>query len=199
MKKISLVLASVLISSLVLAKDSDIPKSSGSSIVVTNSVGSTLFKIRYASEKIQKLVRVTLFDENGNSIYSETIYKTDGFIRPYNFKGLPEGHYAIQVEDENGKTSENINFNSNEVKKVKIEKNVRVIKVPGETSKYVLMISSLQKDNVTINIFDKENNLVHSEEAEVVGGFGKVYALKEISGFRIEVSDSNGLVKSAKF
>ena len=199
MKKISLVLASVLISSLAFAKVSDKPKPAGSSVVVTNSTGSTLFKLRYASEKVQKHVRVTLFDEQSNSIYSETINKTDGFIRPYNFKGLPDGHYTIQVEDENGKILEKINFDPSEAKKVKIEKNVHVSRVSGETNKYVLMISSSQKDNVTINILDKENNVVYSEEAEVNGGFGKVYTLKKIKDFTIEVSDSNGLVKSLKY
>lgn len=194
MKKISLLVASVLMSAFVFAKKSDKPKTSGSSVVVSNSLGSTLFKLRYSSEKVQKHVKVTLFDENGNSIYSETINKTSAFVRPYNFKDMPQGKYAVEVEDENGKALEKINFIS-----TKIEKSVRFCKVPGETNKYVVMISSLQKDNVTINIFDKEDTLLYSEKAEVNGGFGKVYTLNEIKNFSIEVSDSNGLIKSGKF
>lgn len=198
MKKISLVLLSVLASSLAFAKDSDKPKPSGSTVMVVNSVGSTLFKLRYAAEKVQTHVKVTLVDENGKSIYSETINKTQGFIRPYNFKELPYGHYTMQVEDESGKVIENIDFNSTGAKKV-IEKNVHVSKVAGETNKYVLMISSLQKDNVTINIYDNESKLLYSENVEVDGGFAKVYNLKELKDFSIEVSDSNGIVKSEKF
>lgn len=196
MKKISLMFASVLISSLAFAKDSDKPKPSSSSVVVTNSKGSTLFKLRYTSEKVQKYVRLTLLDERGNSIYTETINKTEAFIRPYNFKGLPDGQYSIQVEDENGRTLEKINFNSNESKSMK---SVHISKVPGETNKYALIISSLQKDNVTINILDKQNNVVYTEDAQVNGGFGKVYVLEKLKDFTIEVSDANGLVKSVQF
>jgi len=199
MKKLSLVLASVLVSSLAFAKDSGKPKPSGSSVVVTNSNGSALFKLRYAAEKVQKHVRVTLFDYNQNPIYSETINKTDGFIRPYNFKDLPKGQYAVQVEDENGKVSEKINFNAAESTEGKLAPAVIFSKVHGDASKYAVLISSSQSDVVTINIFDRDNRLVYSEEAEVKGGFGKIYAMRDLKGFSIEISDSNGLVKSAKF
>jgi len=43
--------------------------------------------------------------------------KMDGFMRPYNFDGLPEGQYTIKVEDENGKTVEKINYKSGRVEK----------------------------------------------------------------------------------
>lgn len=198
MKKISLILLSVLVSSLAFATGSDKPKPSGSTVTVINSVGSSLFKLRYAAEKVQTHVKVTLIDENGKSIYAETINKTHGFIRPYNFKELPYGHYTMQVEDETGKVIENIDFNSTGTNKV-IEKNVHVSKVTGETNKYVLMISSLEKDNVTINIYDSESKLVYTEKAEVDGGFAKVYNLKQLKDFSIEVSDFNGLVKAEKF
>src|SRR5579864_5552739 len=98
MKKISLLLASVLLCTLVFARGIDGPIK-GSSVAVTNAKGSTLFKLYYKSENAGR-VKITIEDEKGNTVFSETMKNADGFVRPYNFQELPEGQYTIAVEDE---------------------------------------------------------------------------------------------------
>lgn len=191
--KINLIIASILISAAASAKGIEKPVTSSSSVVVTNLEGSSLFKLHYQSAKVQN-VKVSVLDNNGNQIFSETISKTDRFVRPYNFKDMTEGQYAIQVEDENGKVLEKVNFN-----RIKIQKWVKVTKLTGMENKFSLIVSSAKKDVVTISIFDNQSNLVHSETQEVNGAFAKVYNVKGLESFNIEVADSNGLVKSVKY
>ncbi|GHN02336.1 hypothetical protein WSM22_38250 [Cytophagales bacterium WSM2-2] len=193
MKKISLVLAGIMMSALASAKEIDKPVPAASSVVVTNSNGSSLFKVHYHSGKEQN-VRITVLDKEGNEIFTETLQKTNRFIRPYNFREMEEGQYVIRVEDENGKVVEKVNFS-----KVKVEKWVNIVKVIGMENKFTLMVSSSKKDTVTISIFDQERNLVHSETREVNKTFAQMYNVKGMDSFSIEVADSNGLVKSMTY
>jgi hypothetical protein len=194
MKNISLILAGVLVCTLAAAKGIEKPVASSSYVVVTNPTGSSLFKLHYQSGKTQN-VRVTLVDNRGNEIFQETIKKTDRFVRPYNFKDLEQGEYAIHVEDENGKMVEKVSFNNS----VKIEKWVKITKMTDAENKFSLIVSSAKKDMVTISVFDNDSNLVHSETQMVSNGFAKVYNIKGLDAFTIEVADSNGVVKSMKY
>jgi hypothetical protein len=187
-----IIVGMLMIGTLVSAKEIEKP-ATNSTIVVTNLSGSTLYKLHYQSTKTQN-VKVSLLDEKGNMVFQEKIRKTDRFIRPYNFKDLERGEYTIQVEDENGKTFEKVNFN-----KTKIEKWVKVYKMTGQENRFSLIVSSAKKDNVTISIFDGENNLIHSQTQVVDGSFAQLYNVKGVESFSIEVTDSNGLVKSVKF
>ncbi|MGC4021392.1 MAG: hypothetical protein QM734_05350 [Cyclobacteriaceae bacterium] len=193
MKRINLILASILISSLAVAKPTRRPIPATSTIAVTNPPGSSLFKVHYRSVKTQD-VKVSVLDETGSLIFNETIKNTDRFVRPYNFKDLAHGEYTIQIEDANGKTFEKINFT-----KRKIEKWVRVSKVNGADNKFSIIVTSPKNDSITINIFDKENNLIHSETQMVSRAFAKVYQLKGVESFNIEISDATGIVKSVNY
>jgi len=95
MKKIFTLLTGVLICTLVSARGIDGPVK-GSSVAVTNVTGSTLYKVYYKSERPGK-VKLSIMDENGFILFGETMNKVNGFLRPYNFDGLPEGQYTIRV------------------------------------------------------------------------------------------------------
>src|SRR5690242_12927838 len=103
MKKILALSASVLMCTLVFGHGTDGPIKGSSSVAVTNVTGSKLYKVYYKSDQVGK-VKVSVLSENGSIIFSETLRKVNGFLRPYNFDGLPEGEYTIRVEDEYGKT-----------------------------------------------------------------------------------------------
>src|ERR1051325_6358518 len=105
MKRIYSLLVGVLLCTQVFAHGT---KNSGtSSVAVTNSTGSTLFKLYYQAEKAGT-VKVSIKNEHNETVYKETLHKVDAFIRPYNFEGLPEGQYTIVVEDEAGKAIEKV-------------------------------------------------------------------------------------------
>jgi hypothetical protein len=191
MKKISLLMAGVLLCTLVFARGIDGPIK-GSSVAVTNIIGSTLYKVYYKSERLGK-VKVSIMDENGNTLFNETMNKVDGFLRPYNFEGLPEGQYTVKVEDENGKTVEKVNY-----KLGRVDKLIHVQKLAGE-NKYMLSIASPKPEDVFIYIFDEKDNLIHNEIQFIKGEFAQVYNLKDVPSFTIEVYDKFGVVKKVTY
>lgn len=192
MKKILTLSASVLMCTLVFARGIDGPIKGSSSVAVTNTAGSKLYKVYYKSDQPGK-VKVSVIGENGNTIFAETLRKVNGFLRPYNFDGLPEGQYTIKVEDEYGKTVEKVNY-----KLGRVEKLIQVHKLAGE-NKYLLMISSPKPEDVFIYIFDDKGNLVHNEIQSIKGDFAQVYNLTEMKSFTIEVSDKFGALKTITY
>jgi hypothetical protein len=191
MKKFCTLLAGVLLCTLVFARGIDGPIK-GSSVAVTNVIGSTLYKLYYKSEK-KGTVKISIIDEKGRSIFDETMKKVDGFLRPYNFEGLPEGQYSIKVEDENGKTVEKVNYKSG-----RVEKLIGVHKLVGE-NKYLLSIASPKPEDVFIYIFDDNDNLVYNEIQSIKGEFAQVYNLNDMKSFTIEVSDKFGVLKKVTY
>lgn len=192
MKKFnSLFLTGVLLCTLVFARGIAGPVK-GSSVAVTNNIGSTLYKVYYKSERLGN-VKVSIIDEKGNTLFDERMNKVDGFLRPYNFQGLPEGQYTVKVEDDNGKTVEKVNYKAG-----RVEKLIHVRKL-AEDNKYMLSICSPVPEDVYIYIFDEKDNLIHNEIQSVRGEFAQVYNLKGIKSFSIEVSDKLGVVKKVTY
>jgi hypothetical protein len=192
MKKLNLLFTGVLFCTLVSARGIDEPIK-GSAMAITNTTGSTLFKLYYKSEK-QGRVKINIKDEAGNAIFNETLNKVSGFMRPYNFEGLPEGQYTISLEDENGKTVEKVNYKAG-----KVEKLIHLSKVPGEQNKYLLSVASRGAEDVFIYIFDNNGNLIHNEIQTVKGEFAQVYNLNSIESFTIEVADKFGVLKKITY
>lgn len=102
MKKISLLLAGVLICTLVSARGTDEPNTEASLMAITNAKASTLFNLYYKSLKPGS-VKISISDKNGVTVFKENLKRVDGFIRPYNFENLPEGEYPVSIEDDKWK------------------------------------------------------------------------------------------------
>jgi len=193
MKKLSLLLAGVLMCTLVSARGIDAPIKGASSVAITNVAGSTLFKLYYKSERMGR-VKISIIDEKGSMIFNETLNKVDGFIRPYNFDGLPEGQYTVRVEDENGKTVEKVNY-----KEGKVEKLIHIQKLSNEENKYLVSIVSPKQEDVFIYIFDVDGNLIYNEIQSIKGEFAQVYNLQEVKSFTIEIADKFGELKKVAY
>lgn len=187
MKRIYSLLVSVLLCTQVFAHGTK-NSTTTSSVAVTNSTGSTLFKLYYQSEKVGT-VKVSIKNGRNETIYKETIHKVDAFIRPYNFKGLPEGQYTIVVEDEAGQAVEKVNY-----KNEKVEKLIRIAKLT-ENDKYLISIASPKPEDVFIYIFDENGNLIHNEIQSINKEFAQIYNLKGVKSFTIEVWDKDGELK----
>jgi hypothetical protein len=193
MRKIFALVGSVLMCTLVFARGIDDPRPvKGSSVAVTNAAGSTLYKVYYKAEKPSR-VKVSIIDDSGRTIFDETLNKIDGFLRPYNFDGLPEGLYTVRVEDEYGKTVERVNYKAG-----RVEKLIHVQKLVNE-NKYMLSISSPKPEDVFIYFFDEKGNLVYNEIQSIDGAFAQVYNLQDMKSFTIEVSDKFGVLKKVTY
>lgn len=193
MKKLSVLLAGVLFCTLVFAGGTDDLKSTAvSSIAVTKASGSTIVKLYYKSE-VAGNVGVTIFNDAGKEVFKESLSKTKGFIRPYNFETLPEGEYTVEINDGNGKMVEKVLYAEDQIQKLI---NVRKLK---DGDRYMITVNSQKREDLTILISDSNDNLVYREAVTVEGDFGKIYNIKNLKNFSIEVIDSQGVLKKLNY
>jgi len=192
MKKIlSMIIALMVVSGVVSARRLDNPSASESASVVKS--GST-FKLSYKREALST-VKVSIYNENNKLVFTETIRKISSFVRPYNFSGLPEGAYTIEIADGDSKVIESINYQKDHPTTFAI-----LTPVKGEATKYVLSMANAGKEAVTVNIYNEDGTLQYSESEIVNGEFAKVYDLKKVKGkFSVEVVGAEGKVKTLAY
>ncbi len=153
-----------------------------------------IYKVIYKGEKTGK-VRLSIYDAKHSLVYAENLVKSNSFIRPYNFNGMPEGVYFIEIEGVNGKLVERVNFTAG-----KIEKTVNVTRLLGKDKRYLLTVAALDQDEITISIFDGSDHLVYEENHILNGDFAKVYNLQNLNGgFTLQIADKQGVVKTIKY
>jgi uncharacterized protein YaeQ len=75
---------------------------------------------------------------------------------------------------------------------------INIVKLPEE-GKYLLSVASDGADHVNVNIYNVDDELIHSQSSFVNRQFAEVINLKGIHAFTIEVTDSNGLLKTLKY
>lgn len=187
-KTLSVLVLLMIVSSVVFARRLENPGASSNAAVV--KIGST-FKLYYKGSQ-QADVKVLIRDASNTVLFSETIKKSDGFVRPYNFEYLPEGDYTIQITDETGRHIEKITN-----KREKSETTAHLLKVSGTSAKYLLTVSNKEDSDVTVRIYDDSNNVIYNKIELVSKDFAKVYNLDGIPGqFTFEVTDATGTATS---
>jgi hypothetical protein len=140
-------------------------------------------------------VSIIIKNQNDQVVYSETHRKTDGFSRPYNFSGLPEGEYSFEVTTATGREVNKINYSNSA-----LETFAQLIKIANEDDKYLLTMFNLNSDIVTINVLDANKKIIHSSTEEVSKQFAKVYNMKKLNGkFSVEVVSDKGKVKTLNY
>src|SRR3954469_3051791 len=98
MKKIAMLSFGVLFSTMLFAGVANENPSSASKVNVKKENENT-FVVTYKPVKATN-VKVSIVNGSGNTIFSEMLKNTEGFMRPYNFSGLAEGIYTIEIADE---------------------------------------------------------------------------------------------------
>jgi hypothetical protein len=158
--------------------------------------GSDVFKVVYKNENSNR-VKLNLYNEGGQLVFSESI-TSEGFIRPLNFSSLTPGEYTIEVIDGDSKQTEKISHRvaGSEIAAAS-DKIVHVARVVGSEEKIILSIANASSENFVINIFNENDDLVHSETAKVNGSEARLYSVKNGKVSRVEVTDNAG-VKSVK-
>jgi hypothetical protein len=185
MKFKSLFLAALLVvSSAVSFAGKDEPRKTGLAVVPVK--GSEIFKVVYRGENAGK-VKLTIYNNAGTTVYSETINGLDGFIYPINFKGLTSGEYTIEIQDAAGKKVEKVVYQA-----FKKSNNFHVSKL-SDDGKFLVTVANKESNVINIRILDKDNNVIHSESKAIEGDFARVYKLTTMTGgCTFEFSDKSG-------
>lgn len=186
MKKfLSILVVLAAVSGAVNANVIDNPKANTGLALMKSESG---FKVFYKGSKAGT-VRVTISNDKGQSIFSETLKNVESFMRPYNLSSITEGDYKIEISSPDGKQIEKFSYTKN-----KVEKLMNLLHVKDAEGKFVLTVANKNgNDRLRVNIFDQNYNLVYTGSEEISGDFAKLYDLKSLGdNFTFEVTASNG-------
>ena len=168
------------------------PTNKGLAVVAVK--GSEVFKVIYKGDGASR-VKLNVYNASSEVVFSESFAAVEGFIRPLNFKGLQSGEYTIELVDATGKKIEKLTYQP-----AKSGKNIHISKLGNDDGKYMIAMASTGSEDITVKIFDAQNNLIHTEVKTVDGGFAQLYTVKNITGaVTFEVSDASGNRKVATF
>ena len=182
MKKISMLLTGVLFSTAMFAGGA-VNEASKVSVKKENE---NTFNLTYKTEKPTN-VNVSIVNGDGQTIFSESIKNTEGFMRPYNFTGLEKGIYTIEISDEFGERTELVDFRT-----VKTEKLINVKRI-AEGDKFLFTAAGNGEEEITINIYDASNTLIHTDTKLTEGNFGQVYNLGKLGeSVKFEITSQYG-------
>ena len=158
--------------------------------VVKSQAKESVFKVMYQGDE-KSTVKISIKNDQGELIFKELIKDTDGFTRPYNFSSLPQGNYSVTIDNGVSVRTEIISH-----EEVNSKKSVRISAVDTERNKVALTVYSLRKGEVIIKVLNEAKETVFEESQFVQGGFGRLYNLKDLAHYTIEVHDASGLIGS---
>lgn len=173
-KSIILAVLAVAVNVSVFASDNLDNAKGTASAVVTTTARPNVFNLVYNSAK-SGLVRVTIKNQDNNVVLEDEVFNEKGFIRPYNFNGMPAGNYNVLVKDAAGKTELAVAYSNaivNTVRKAEFKS--------LENNKYQLRLVGNTADAVEITIFDQFGQSIHSEVLTQKGSFTRVYDLSKL-------------------
>lgn len=178
MKTRSIVLAALLLVSASGAFASADPSNAGLAVVALK--GSEVVKVIYKGNTGK--VKLNIYNSSSTLVFSESRNVEQGFILPLNFAGLEAGTYTVELVDANGVKSEKVSYQPAKAAPA----NVHVSKL-AQDGKYLLSVVN-PNSTVTINIFDANNNLLHTSTKESAVSFAQIFNMQSIDGgFTFEV------------
>ncbi|MFM8911434.1 MAG: hypothetical protein ACKOE6_00775, partial [Flammeovirgaceae bacterium] len=163
-------------------------RTTGSDVAVVKT-NESVFKVMYHSAE-KSTVQVRIANAEGEIIFKESFKNTDGFVRPYNLSELPKGSYSVTVDNGNAIRTELIEYRNSVA-----QKNIHFGKVIDQNKIAITGFSSSESE-FFIKVLDQQKREVFAGSYTVNGQFGKLFKMKDISSYTIEVYDENGLLKS---
>ena len=171
---------------------------SENNFVVIRGAESGTFKVIFKGEE-QVRATVNIFDKAGQLVFTKGITGKNGFILPVNFVGLEQGEYAIEVKQGTNTWTRTVNYAvaAPVVKNSSIQ-NVHVAKLANE-GKYLVSISTKEEQFVRVNIFDINDELLHTETRKADGDLAIIFDVKDASGeVKFKITDKAGYSKVIK-
>lgn len=185
MKKILAVVFVLIVAGQVNAKEMEPKSPVGMSVLKRGSI----VKLFYRGEQPGK-VKVKIFNESGQVVFSETMQNTENFMRPYNFSTLPEGEYVIELSDEQATRTQKVSH-----EKIKAKRIAHLTRLKDDECKYILAVPNAGRDALTVRIYDENQRMVYQDTQIIDGDFAKVYNLDSITGeHTFEIMDRDGKV-----
>lgn len=171
------------------AMANDPTSKTGTALIKNGSVVKLFYK-----GTTQATVKVSILNERGALVFTETVRNTDGFSRPYNFSDLQYGAYTVEVDNGVSRNIEHVDYSTQGIVKF-----ATVIKLKDE-NRYMLLVPNKSSEKLHITVLDSEGNKVHSSVRRLSGDFGTILNVEELNGpFTVLVEDSTGSMKSFSY
>lgn len=182
MKTRSIVLAGLLVSASAAFANAD---PSNTALAVIAPKGSEVVKVIYKGTSGK--VKLNIYNGASQLVFTESRNVNEGFILPLNFGSLSAGIYTVELVDATGVKSEKVNYQP----ATRAQADVHVAKL-AQDGKYLLSVANTS-DNVTVRIFDANNNLIHTGSKQGNNGFAQIYNLQNVeAGCTFEVINAAG-------
>ena len=148
------------------------------------------FHVFYKAAKSSD-VKIFIRNERNDLVFTETIRKTDGFIRPYNFTQLEDGEYTVEVVDCTHRQVQKITHGPKPSDRL-----AHVVRVSPNENKFLLTLPNKVHNIISVKIYGDKHQLVYEELLEITDDFAKLYNLNQINDeFSFEITDGEGNVK----
>jgi uncharacterized protein (DUF2141 family) len=185
MKTKSIFFAAILVAGVAVgAIAKEVPSEAGMAVVSVK--GSEVVKVIYKGIAAGK-VKVNVYNAASKLVFSESTNSVEGFILPLNFTGLDAGQYTVEIVDAVGVKSEKIEYQPTVA-----TTNVHISKL-NQDGKFLLSVAKNTDENISVRIYDQNNNLVHSSSKKVAGDFAQVFSFATFSGsYTVEVTNEQG-------
>ena len=148
------------------------------------------FHVFYKAAKLSD-VKIFIRNERNDLVFTETIRKTDGFVRPYNFTQLEDGEYTVEVIDCTHRQVQKITHGMKPSDKL-----AHVVRVSPTENKFLLTLPNKVHNIISVKIYGDKHQLVYEELLEITDDLAKLYNLNQINdNFSFEITDGEGNVK----
>ena len=152
------------------------PAKVNAGIEVTATQREAVYKVTYSSER-EGLVKVHLYDAQGNRLYTDFVGKAKSFVKHYDFNGLVGGEYRFEVVGVDGKQAHTVqHVPASPVAKAGLKMSVAALE---EAGKFALKVQHKQATPVLVSIYDDRNELIYEDWVQVNQNFSRVYDLSK--------------------
>ena len=153
----------------------------------------TKFELIYVSSE-EGDVRVSILDETGRNIESNTVKHATKFRRTFDFSKLEPGKYSIVVKNAEGTSREEVTYLP---AKNMVKLQTFVAKIPDSKSVKVHVGDFNKDEPVYVRIYNEKDKVIHKDEIIHSTSFSKVYNLKKAKSgeFRVLI-ENDGEMKS---
>lgn len=149
-----------------------------------------VFNLIYVQDA-PSMIDLKIVNSDGQVVLEEKMKRKTGFKRNYDLTNLKEGTYLVRFAENGKKIEKEVSNNRSEIASFsKIGNSDKVRLSIGETF-----------SEVTLNIYDDKDRLIHQEFIPQTEGILKIYDLSKVISRKVSISlvDKRGLIKRVTF
>jgi len=156
----------------VLAADDSDTKISVRSL--KNESKKALIRIASVGSAEQAVLRIK--DQNGRTLYRETLTGEKAYMKKYDFSRLPSGEYMVEVRTANGTTQEAFSLNEGTAQAVYFKPAIKV-----EPQKVSVVFKNQINSAVSLKLYDQAGRVLYEERVASQDKYAKGLDLSKLN------------------